>query len=109
MLTYNICYIITLLYYNIMINKFSKFIISLFTAVLFTFANLSADIKVVASIKPIHSLVSYVMDDIGKPSLIKMDLIPHNFNMKPSNAKDKEADIIFWVGEDIESFLENAT
>ena len=108
MLTYNICYIITLLYYNIMINKFSTFIISLFTAVLFTFSNLSADIKVVASIKPIHSLVSYVMDGIGKPSLIvDGSNSPHNFNMKPSNAKDIEnADIIFWVGEDIESFLE---
>ena len=108
MLTYNICYNITLLYYNIMINKFSTFIISLFTAVLFTFSNLSADIKVVASIKPIHSLVSYVMDGIGKPSLIvDGSNSPHNFNMKPSNAKDIEnADIIFWVGEDIESFLE---
>ncbi len=108
MLTYNICYIITLLYYNIMINKFSTFIISLFTAVLFTFSNLSADIKVVASIKPIHSLVSYVMDGIGKPALIvDGSNSPHNFNMKPSNAKDIEnADIIFWVGEDIESFLE---
>jgi zinc transport system substrate-binding protein len=76
--------------------------------VLFTFSNLSADIKVVASIKPIHSLVSYVMDGIGKPALIvDGSNSPHNFNMKPSNAKDIEnADIIFWVGEDIESFLE---
>ena len=35
---------------------------------LFTSAN--ADIKVVASIKPIHSLASYLMDGIGKPGLI---------------------------------------
>ncbi|MDC3021520.1 zinc ABC transporter substrate-binding protein, partial [Pelagibacteraceae bacterium] len=65
-----------------MINKFSTFIIYLFTAVLFTFSNLSADIKVVASIKPIHSLVSYVMDGIGKPALIvDGSNSPHNFNM----------------------------
>ena len=35
---------------------------------LFTSAN--ADIKVVASIKPIHSLASYLMDGIAKPDLI---------------------------------------
>ena len=29
-----------------------------------------AEIKVVASIKPIHSLVSYVMDGVGNPGLI---------------------------------------
>ena len=38
---------------------------------LFT-ANSSAndDIKVVTSIKPIHSLASYLMDGVGKPDLI---------------------------------------
>ena len=35
---------------------------------LFTSAN--ADIKVVASIKPIHSLASYLMDGVAKPDLI---------------------------------------
>ena len=79
-------------------------ILSLFTI----FSPAKADIKVVASIKPIHSLVSYVMDGVGKPSIIvDGSNSPHNFNLKPSNAKDIEnADIIFWVGEDIESFLE---
>ena len=59
-------------------------------------------------IKPIHSLVSYVMDGVGKPSIIvDGSNSPHNFNLKPNNAKAIEnADIIFWVGEDIESFLE---
>ena len=91
-----------------MLNKYSTFIISIFTATLLTFSNLNAEVKVVASIKPIHSLVSYVMDGVGKPSIIvDGSNSPHNFNLKPSNAKDIEnADIIFWVGEDIESFLE---
>ena len=91
-----------------MLNKYSTFIISIFTATLLTFSNLNAEVKVVASIKPIHSLVSYVMDGVGKPSIIvDGSNSPHNFNLKPSNAKDIEnADIIFWVGEDIENFLE---
>ena len=91
-----------------MINKYSTFITSALTAILLTFSNVKAEVKVVASIKPIHSLVSYVMDGVGKPSIIvDGSNSPHNFNLKPSNAKDIEnADIIFWVGEDIESFLE---
>ena len=91
-----------------MLNKYSTFIISIFTSTLLIFSHVNAEVKVVASIKPIHSLVSYVMDGVGKPSIIvDGSNSPHNFNLKPSNAKDIEnADIIFWVGEDIESFLE---
>ncbi|MDB9744548.1 zinc ABC transporter substrate-binding protein ZnuA [Pelagibacteraceae bacterium] len=76
---------------------------------LFT-ANSSAndDIKVVTSIKPIHSLASYLMDGVGKPDLIVDGYAsPHGFAMKPSHAKMlQNADLIFWVGEDLESFLE---
>ena len=91
-----------------MLSRYSTFIISIFAATLLSFSNANAGVKVVASIKPIHSLVSYVMDGVGKPSIIvDGSNSPHNFNLKPSNAKDIEnADIIFWVGEDIESFLE---
>ena len=73
---------------------------------LFTPAN--AEIKVVASIKPIHSLASYLMDGIAKPDLIVDGYAsPHGFAMKPSHAKMlQNADLIFWVGEDLESFLE---
>ena len=73
---------------------------------LFTSAN--ADIKVVASIKPIHSLASYLMDGIAKPNLIVDGYAsPHGFALKPSHAKMlQNADIVFWVGEDLENFLE---
>ena len=68
----------------------------------------NADIKVVTSIKPIHSLASYLMDGVGKPDLIVDGYnSPHAFAMKPSHAKMlQNADLIFWVGEDMESFLE---
>ena len=72
------------------------------------FSPTKADIKVVASIKPIHSLASYLMDGVGKPDLIVDGYAsPHGFAMKPSHAKMlQNADLIFWVGEDLESFLE---
>ena len=72
------------------------------------FAPVNAEIKVVATIKPIHSLASYLMDGVGKPDLIVDGYAsPHGFALKPSHAKMiQNADVIFWVGEDIESFLE---
>ncbi|WP_435167694.1 zinc ABC transporter substrate-binding protein [Candidatus Pelagibacter bacterium nBUS_28] len=71
------------------------------------FTSASAEIKVVTSIKPIHSLASYLMDGVGKPSLIVNGYAsPHAFSMKPSHAKMlQNADIIFWVGESMENFL----
>ena len=72
------------------------------------FSPAKADIKVVASIKPIHSLASYLMDGVGKPGLIVDGYAsPHGFAMKPSHGKMlQNANLIFWVGEDLESFLE---
>ena len=82
------------------------------STIIFTFLSINstakAEIKVVASIKPIHSLVSYVMDGVGNPDIIVDGYnSPHNFSLKPSHAKMIEkANLIIWVGEDLETFLE---
>ena len=86
-----------------------KNIITILFFSIFTFNfSANADVKVVASIKPIHSLASYVMDGVGKPDVIVDGYnSPHGFSMKPSHAKMIEnADLIIWVGEDLETFLE---
>ena len=72
------------------------------------FTSVNAEIKVVASIKPIHSLASYLMDGVDKPDLIVDGYAsPHGFALKPSHAKMlQEANLIFWVGEGLENFLE---
>ena len=82
-------------------------IISIITLLSFI-TSAKAEVKVVTSIKPIHSLVSYVMDGVGAPDLIVDGFnSPHNFQLKPSHAKMLEnADIIFWIGEGLENFLE---
>ena len=84
--------------------SFALSILSILT--FFTPAN--AELKVVTSIKPIHSLASYLMDGIGKPEFIVDGYAsPHGFSMKPSHAKMlQNADLIFWVGENLEGFLE---
>ena len=88
------------------IKKFPLILTILSFLTIFTPVN--AEIKVVATIKPIHSLASYLMDGVGKPDLIVDGYAsPHGFALKPSHAKMlQDADIIFWVGEDIENFLE---
>ena len=68
----------------------------------------SEGLSVVTSIKPIHSLVSAVMDGIGTPSLIIEGAgSPHTYALKPSQAKAlQDADLVFWISPAIESFLE---
>lgn len=86
-----------------------KFGLLLSSLSLFSFiSSAEAEPKVVTSIKPIHSLVSYVMDGVGRPDLlVDGSSSPHTFQLKPSHATMlQEADIVFWIGEDLESFLE---
>jgi len=98
-----------LLYYNIfMTKKIKTHLLILVFAVFSLISSANSEVKVVTSIKPIHSLVSYVMDGIGKPDLIVDGYnSPHSFSLKPSHAKMLEnADLVIWIGEDLEAFLE---
>ena len=70
---------------------------------------LVADVpKVTVDIAPVHSLVSKVMNGVGKPDLIiPAGASPHEYQLKPSNAKSlQDADIVFWIGEDLTPWLE---
>lgn len=64
--------------------------------------------NVVVSIKPIHSLVSSIMQGVGEPGLIiEGAASPHTYSLKPSNAAAlQDADVVFWVGRGLEAFLE---
>ena len=64
-------------------------------------------LRVVASIKPVHSLVSAVMAGVGEPYLIiRGASSPHTFTLRPSDAAALEdADIIFLIGDTMETAL----
>nr|WP_245414376.1 zinc ABC transporter substrate-binding protein [Mycoplana dimorpha] len=64
--------------------------------------------NVVVSVKPIHSLVAFIMQGVGEPRLIVEGAAsPHTYTLKPSNAAAlQEADIVFWVGHGFETILE---
>jgi zinc transport system substrate-binding protein len=64
--------------------------------------------KVVASFKPVHSLVAAVMQGIAAPYLlVKGAASPHTYSMTPSDAEAlQNADAIFWIGHEFETFLD---
>lgn len=83
-------------------------LLALAGTLIFSGTVLAADpVKVVASVKPIHSLDAGVMKGVAEPSLlVKGAASPHSFNLRPSDARAlNQADLVFWVGEDLETFL----
>ena len=65
-------------------------------------------IEVLVSIKPIHGLVVGVMGEADEPRLMVTGAAsPHTFQMRPSDARAlSAADLVVWVGEGVETFLE---
>ena len=91
-------------------KMFKSTIFTLTAALFLVLTPLKAEISVVTSIKPLHSLTSYIMEGVGEPELIIDGVAsPHNFQIKPSHAKMlQNADLVIWIGEDLESFLPTA-
>lgn len=80
----------------------------LFGALLLAWTNLAYPAPVVvASIKPVHSIVSAVMSGVDKPALLlEANVSPHHYSLKPSDARTLgSADLVFWVGPELETFL----
>ncbi len=80
-------------------------------AVMLMSGTASAEVpQVAADIAPVHSLVARVMQGLGTPSLIvQPGASPHGYAMRPSEARAvQEADAIFWVGPELEPWLEGA-
>ena len=70
-------------------------------------AAMADEVRVVATINPVHSLVSGVMAGVGEPHLIVRGASsPHDFSMRPSDAQMLErADVVFLIGEYLEASL----
>ncbi len=70
-------------------------------------AHTAAAPDVLVTIKPLHSLVSGLLDGITQPQLlIEGYQSPHTFQLRPGDAdKIDQADIIIWIGPAIETPL----
>ncbi len=64
--------------------------------------------RVVATIAPLHSLAASVMQGVSEPRLmIRGYASPHTYQLRPSDAAAlHEADVVFWIGESLETFLQ---
>ena len=69
------------------------------------------ELKVVTSIKPLHSLASRVMGDRGEIDLLVTGgVTPHIFRMRPSDFKKVvNADVLFYVSPKFETFLKTTS
>ncbi|WP_425384424.1 zinc ABC transporter substrate-binding protein [Wolbachia endosymbiont (group B) of Eupithecia inturbata] len=67
----------------------------------------SSNLKIVATIKPIHSLVASVTDGISKPELLMYEIVSeHNYMLRPSDASKLESsNIIFYIDDSLETFV----
>ncbi len=65
-----------------------------------------AELKVVATSKPVHALVAEVMAGVGTPALlVEGAASPHTYAMRPSDAqKVNRADVFFRISEALEPF-----
>jgi zinc transport system substrate-binding protein len=64
------------------------------------------ELKVTATIKPVHALVAQVMEGVGTPKLLVQGAAsPHTYALKPSDARAlHQADVFFRVSESVEPF-----
>lgn len=63
--------------------------------------------QVIVSIKPLHSLVAGVMQDVAEPALLlKTAGSLHTYSLKPSDGEAlRAANVVFWIGPGFENFL----
>jgi zinc transport system substrate-binding protein len=67
----------------------------------------SAELRAVATIAPVHSLLAAVMDGVGVPTLLVRSGSPHDYALRPSDARAlAAADLVVRVGPTLETFLD---
>jgi zinc transport system substrate-binding protein len=81
--------------------------LALGASILLVSGALHAETRIVTSIKPVELIVRAIAtDDMSATSLVPAGSSPHNYSMKPSQRRALEsADVIFWVGPEMETFL----
>jgi zinc transport system substrate-binding protein len=63
--------------------------------------------SVAVSLKPLHSLVSAVMQGVGEPELLfRTSASPHDVRLRPSQVRAVvRADLVVWIGQTMEASL----
>ena len=68
---------------------------------------LNANANIISSVKPIAFIIQAISDGVTNTDILLPDgTSPHTYSLKPSDlAKIKTAELIIWVGEDLETFM----
>ena len=66
-----------------------------------------SDFRVVASIKPLHSLLAALMQGVGSPALLlEGQQIPYGYRLTEAQRRQLDkANLVVWVGPELEAFL----
>ncbi|WP_445262155.1 zinc ABC transporter substrate-binding protein ZnuA [Pseudomonas sp. EA_35y_Pfl2_R111] len=70
-------------------------------------AQSQTQLRVLTSIKPLQLIAAAVQDGVGQPDvLLPPGASPHHYALRPSDVRSvRDADLLYWVGADLESFL----
>ena len=70
----------------------------------------AASASIVTSVKPLGFIASSIADGVTDTEvLVPAGASPHDYNLKPSDVqKLKKAEILLWIGEDVDAFLEKS-
>ena len=68
---------------------------------------LRAEVQLLVSIRPLQLIAAAVQDGVGTPTvLLSGAASPHHYALRPSDVRRvREAQLFYWVGPDLESFL----
>ena len=63
--------------------------------------------RVLVTIKPLQLIAAAITDNVSKPELLlPPGSSPHGYSLRPSDVRKlAAADLVFWIGPDMESFL----
>lgn len=70
-------------------------------------AQAQTQVRVLTSIKPLQLIAAAVQDGVGQPEvLLPPGASPHHYALRPSDVRSvRDADLLYWIGPDLESFL----
>ncbi|MGF6491229.1 zinc ABC transporter substrate-binding protein [Pseudomonas frederiksbergensis] len=78
-----------------------------FVASFLLIGSAQAEVKVLASVKPLQLIAAAVQDGVAVPEvLLPPGASPHNYALRPSDVrKVQSVDLLYWIGPDMEGFL----
>jgi zinc transport system substrate-binding protein len=84
-----------------------KHLLTLLLACICITAHAGETPRVLVTIKPLHSIVSQLLNGISEPELLLQGYqSPHTFQLRPSDARKlNDSDVIIWVGPTMETGL----